>query len=70
MYHIICYIDVGDFRKQQKEELSHWKEWKYWVHGRAVESHDFEERLSLEPLLKSKSYMTFNPIYAIIPRTS
>ena len=36
---------IGDFRRQE-EELSHWKEWKYWVHGRAVESHDFEDDLS------------------------
>jgi poly(3-hydroxybutyrate) depolymerase len=34
---------AGDFRKQRNDELSHWNEWKHWVHGRAVESHDFED---------------------------
>lgn len=33
---------IGDFQKMSREH-SHWNEWKYWVHGRAVESHDFEE---------------------------
>jgi len=34
---------IGNFQKQRHDELSHWNEWKHWVHGRAVESHDFEE---------------------------
>ena len=34
----------GNFRKQQHSEISHWNEWKHWVHARAVESHDFEDR--------------------------
>ena len=33
----------GNFQKQRHDELSHWNEWKHWVHGRAVESHDFED---------------------------
>ncbi|CAE8673873.1 unnamed protein product [Polarella glacialis] len=33
---------VGDFRKMTRKE-SHWSEFKHWLHGRAVESHDFEE---------------------------
>ncbi|CAJ1363949.1 unnamed protein product, partial [Effrenium voratum] len=34
---------IGDFKTQKNHEISHWKEWKHWVHARAVESHDFEE---------------------------
>ena len=34
----------GNFQKQRHDELSHWNEWKHWVHGRAVESHDFEDK--------------------------
>ena len=33
----------GDFRKQKKDQISHWNEWKTWVHGRASENHDFED---------------------------
>ncbi|CAK8985198.1 unnamed protein product [Durusdinium trenchii] len=37
------WILIGDFRKQKKDQISHWNEWKTWVHGRASENHDFEE---------------------------
>lgn len=48
---------IGDFRKQRNDELSHWNEWKHWVHGRAVESHDFEELCTMFTNTEFLSYI-------------
>lgn len=48
---------IGDFRKQKNDELSHWNEWKHWVHGRAVESHDFEELCTMFTNTEFLSYI-------------
>ena len=41
----------GNFQKQRHDELSHWNEWKHWVHGRAVESHDFEDNVGYDRMM-------------------